>query len=754
MTPPRDFALIQTPEQWELAAHQNTSLDLDTGSVSLSVEPPATPADSTPAEVPAVGGLAFDAHCRLYRSLPSQGRVERILWTSGDESTDSGSAVSRFDLFERGSAETLGGADVTPLEWSQPCGLAVDAEGRLFVAERGASRVRVFDLLEQRVVRAVVTIGLSEVQPAPLDVAVWQRGAMVLLNGPPYLVTMTARTTPRPIALRDLAPPLGRIAVSTDGQIAGLANPGTPDARVVPLDGSGRSWSLPFATDLEFAGGDRQSDASPALHLVVARRPNDDFVRLTLRADREPEFSTLAARGYDGGGIVRAPDGRIGFWTTGGFRYATPARVRYKPLGRVTTFRLDSGEYQSTWGRIFLDACIPSGTDLRVHYATADEPSEVDPYPRTPPDNLGVRDGSAGRPRLAGELLPPMPPTTLVPAEGEVDGRLYRRANGRELPWLPRASAESLETYEAPVRAAPGRYLWVTLELRGDTRRTPRFRGLRVERQAHDLHRLLPRAFSRDARAEDFLRRYLSLFDAVLSDLDGAASARHALVDPRSTPEELLPWLAGFVGLVLDDRWSPAKKRRLIREAVPLFRFRGTLPGLRRFLGIYLDREPVLIEHYRVRGFGGAVVGGDASLASQAIVGGGFRLGGAVGVEAVVSVSDTPARPHDAFRTHAHRFSVLVPASLDSEQLDVVRHILDTHRPAHTVFDVCTADAGMRVGMGFHIGLSTVVGPSSGFSHLRAGRSLLGREGVLGWSAATRRTAAVAGSTAGSEDRP
>jgi hypothetical protein len=60
--------------------------------------------------------------------------------------------------------------------------------------------------------------------------------------------------------------------------------------------------------------------------------------------------------------------------------------------------------------------------------------------------------------------------------------------------------------------------------------------------------------------------------------------------------------------------------------------------------------------------------------------------------------------------SHAHRFSVLIPASLTEEQLDVVRRILEVHRPAHTIFDVCTVGAGMRVGRGLHVGISSMVG--------------------------------------------
>lgn len=62
----------------------------------------------------------------------------------------------------------------------------------------------------------------------------------------------------------------------------------------------------------------------------------------------------------------------------------------------------------------------------------------------------------------------------------------------------------------------------------------------------------------------------------------------------------------------------------------------------------------------------------------------------------------------------------------------VVHHILDRHRPAHTICDLCTVDSGMRVGMGLYVDLSTIVGQSGRFDTLQLGRSLLGRRDIVG----------------------
>jgi hypothetical protein len=176
---------------------------------------------------------------------------------------------------------------------------------------------------------------------------------------------------------------------------------------------------------------------------------------------------------------------------------------------------------------------------------------------------------------------------------------------------------------------------------------------------------------------------------------------------------------------MLDERWSLAQHRTLVAEIADLWRARGTVRGLTRLLEIYLGVTPVLVEHFRLRGLGGAIVGAAGDAASSAVVGAGFRVGGAVGGTGGTAGST-------AATSGAHRFSVVIPAALDGEQRAVVTDILDAHRPAHTICDVCTVAAGMRVGLGLYAGLSSIVARGSAFSPLQVGGWTLGGGSTVG----------------------
>ncbi|MBK7823656.1 phage tail protein [Nannocystis sp.] len=682
----RPFALLHTEDQWRRAAHDGTTLQPGTGAVELAWSQAEPATSSTPA--PLAAGLAFDAQCRLHRSLPEAGRIER--------SAPTGQSSAVVDLFAPPAPPQPGdfSSVTTPIPaLASPRGLAIDDDNRLFVAEHGKARILVVDLVERRLLRSI------SVAPArPLDLACDGRDVFAVLDRAPHLIRLTARTGPFPLVLPvHVSGAPARIAQDRSGALHLLTDAGTPLAAVASLALAYQTLAIPGATDLEITADDV---------LVVARAPGADFSRHALRPHGLEPLPAMRARGYDGRGIVRTPAGAIAFWTEHGVREAIPARVRYARSGRVTSFRLDAGAYQAHWGRIFVDACIPPGTTVRVCCVTADEPPDDLAIPRTPPAN------NLELPLLRPDLSPPMPPASLVPADDAAYHPLYRRAGGREVAWSEPAP-HGFATYEAPVLAAPGRYLWLFLALTGDARFTPRIRSVRVEHSAHTLLDRLPAVFSREPENAAFLGRYLALADGFLHDLELRALHRRALLDPAGAPDEWLPWLAGFVGLVLDDRWPAATRRAVLAEATWLFRYRGTVPGLTRFLELYLGRPPILLEQFRLRGHVELIPGH-----ATAVVGAGLRVGG----------SDD----RDRFGDHAHRFTVLVPGHLSAEQETIVRHILADHRPAHTTFDLCTLAAGMRVGIGLHAGLTSTVGNSASFTPLQVGASVLGRGVVVG----------------------
>jgi phage tail-like protein len=703
----RSMSLIVDPDQWLRCAHHNTAL-LDGGGVTLTWSEPASdrgqpdaqpPRASDCARAERAGGLALDRWCLAYVSRPESGRVDVTSWPAGTGSPSAGPGGLRH-----------------------PTSVAVDRRQRLYVLEAGAGVIDVVDLAAHRLRRTVAVCG------HPVDVAAVCGRALVLLSRPHGLVWIDGRRGP--LTGPALAQPCGygpliphRIA---PGPLVLWRRPASRYAVVAFGDGT-VLFEVPGASNLDI-------DASGLL--VIAQQPGEPFRRYQRSGSGWVELAPVAAQRYDGGGIAFAPDGRVAFTASDGIRWTGPSTAQHATDGWVVTYRLDSGQYRTTWGRVFLDACVPPNTSIGLQFLTADDDDEiVDPLDATPPDR-GWRAVSDP------EATPPMPSQLrLSAAPGPF--QVYRRPTGRERPWQQIPADDPFKTYEAPVTAPPGRYLWVQLSLHGAARLSPRVRAMRIERPGHRLMQTLPRSWSRRDDAAAFMQRFLAPAEGMLHQLDEQSALRAILLDPDATPQETLAWLAGFAGLVLDRRWPEEARRQLVAEAYTLFRRRGTKESLLRLLEIYLGRPPVIVEDWQLRGLGGTVLGTMPGGAPPPSVGGSLRATGTLGRFTIGGL----APGQDSFSLAAHRFTVLVPAVLTAERRAAVEDILALHRPAHTLGGICELGAGMRIGTQLRIAITTFVGPPSQFAPLIVARTNIGDDGIVGTPAAGSRVGAgIAGS--------
>jgi phage tail-like protein len=91
---------------------------------------------------------------------------------------------------------------------------------------------------------------------------------------------------------------------------------------------------------------------------------------------------------------------------------------------------------------------------------------------------------------------------------------------------------------------------------------------------------------------EDLLARELTgAFDEVIAPAVGVIDNLPAYLDPATTPEDFLDWLAGWVGLLLDETWPIERRRALVAVAAQLYRNRGTRAGLAMQVRLFTGGE-------------------------------------------------------------------------------------------------------------------------------------------------------------------
>ena len=84
----------------------------------------------------------------------------------------------------------------------------------------------------------------------------------------------------------------------------------------------------------------------------------------------------------------------------------------------------------------------------------------------------------------------------------------------------------------------------------------------------------------------DFLGRLLLIFESLWEPLEWRQTHVEYYFDARTCPAPFLPWLATWLGLDLDRHWPEERRRRLLTEAMELYRWRGTPYGLQRMIEV------------------------------------------------------------------------------------------------------------------------------------------------------------------------
>lgn len=342
---------------------------------------------------------------------------------------------------------------------------------------------------------------------------------------------------------------------------------------------------------------------------------------------------------------------------------------------------LDAGRPGTQWHRILIFGDIPAGCGIQVETRSFDDLPAGDPLVPEGWSRPVTATTSSSAPVLAPE-----------------DERV--------------AAASVL------VLASAGRYLWMRLSLESNTRATPSITSIEVEQPRDGIVRFLPEFIENSTPEDDFLRRWLSLFESTAFDGVNQRMNDYArLFDPRYAPALLLPFLAQWLQILDLQRLEadPDQFRRVLARAADLAESRGTVAGLVLAAKLYLDLDIQIVESFKRRSAfvmdGGTVVGD--------------VIGPALGCQTALTAEPAPTWLGDEPRlgcsyllecesrtgTIPYEFEVLVfeRDACSSEDLARLRLVVDTEKPAHTTYEIRTIG-----GAGWVVGRDSIVGQSLG----------------------------------------
>lgn len=95
----------------------------------------------------------------------------------------------------------------------------------------------------------------------------------------------------------------------------------------------------------------------------------------------------------------------------------------------------------------------------------------------------------------------------------------------------------------------------------------------------------------------EFLRHFLWLFQHISYDITGLLDNIHRYFTPVEAPIDFVKWISTWFSMRLDFSDDEDRMRSLLQFAVPLYRWRGTVIGLKKLLLLFTGIEPIVLEN-------------------------------------------------------------------------------------------------------------------------------------------------------------
>ncbi|KUI26184.1 phage tail protein [Mycobacterium sp. IS-1496] len=97
-------------------------------------------------------------------------------------------------------------------------------------------------------------------------------------------------------------------------------------------------------------------------------------------------------------------------------------------------------------------------------------------------------------------------------------------------------------------------------------------------------------------RSDPMTQSLCGVFDELLAPVFAVLDGFPAYLDPATTPEAMLDWLAAWIGLAFDGHVDAQRKRELVMSGVALLPWRGTARAIRAAVNSVFDQPVEILE--------------------------------------------------------------------------------------------------------------------------------------------------------------
>lgn len=258
-----------------------------------------------------------------------------------------------------------------------------------------------------------------------------------------------------------------------------------------------------------------------------------------------------------------------------GFKNDTLVSKNNGENGVYISAPFDSGQDETVWDRLRIDMSVPPGGIINIRLYACDN-SEV---------LIPSSDGEGMSKIDINEYI----------HDSNVD-------INRKIDMLDYIGAQKYEnTDDMLMFGLKGRYLWICIEIINYERERASIKNIKIEFPRVSFVDYLPDVYKEGSDDNSFLARYLGIFQSIYVDLEDRIDNTPVQFDTEKTNKDFLNWIADWISIKNPSIWGEKKLRTLVKEAVSIYKMKGTKASVAKIVKEYAGVEPIIVEQFDIK---------------------------------------------------------------------------------------------------------------------------------------------------------
>ncbi len=235
----------------------------------------------------------------------------------------------------------------------------------------------------------------------------------------------------------------------------------------------------------------------------------------------------------------------------------------------------DSLEFETVWHRLRLDIDVPQGAIYKLRIYASDDPKVL-----VPSRNSRGLDKIDLNEYIFSDKIDIHRKVDLF---DDIGAKCYK-------------NPKDVILYEFK-----GRYLWFCLEFISYEQKPIKVSSIKIEFPKVTFVDYLPEIYKAPENNSEFLERFLGIFQSIYVDLEDKIDNTPLKYDVDYTTKDFLSWIGDWLSLKNTSVWSEEQLRRLVKEAVKIYKMKGTKRAVSKIVKEYIGIEPIIVEQFDVK---------------------------------------------------------------------------------------------------------------------------------------------------------